>query len=399
MDRNYRPGFTYQEFAKDFTAELFNADEWADLFQKSGAKYVVLTSKHHDGFALWPSTYSFSWNAVDLGPHRDIIGESPFFQLTQILTFFSVDDLSKAIRRKTGLKFGLYYSLFEWFNRMYLKDKHGSFKQREYAKYKMWPELKELINRYRPEVLWSDGDWEAEEDYWKSKEFIAWLYNDSPVNETVVTNDRWGIGVLCKHGDFITCSDRYNPGVLQERKWENAFTLDRTSWGHRESSNFSEYMTTQEVIKEIVTTVSCGGNVLINVGPTKAGTIDAIFQERLLDMGKWLKVNGEAIYESKPFEFQNDTKTPDVWYTAGGSNGLKIETYYAMLLTYPTDSLEVELFSLRDHVKPDAQVELLGYNSEIKWRKSDETLVVALPNRQELGDLDWAWTLKITNFL
>jgi Alpha-L-fucosidase len=88
MDRNYRPGFTYQEFAKDFTAELFNADEWADLFQKSGAKYVVLTSKHHDGFALWPSTYSFSWNAVDLGPHRDIIGESPFFQLTQILTDF-----------------------------------------------------------------------------------------------------------------------------------------------------------------------------------------------------------------------------------------------------------------------------------------------------------------------
>jgi len=282
---------------------------------------------------------------------------------------------------------------------MYLKDKHGSFKQREYAKFKMWPELKELINRYRPEVLWSDGDWEASEDYWKSKEFLAWLYNDSPVNETVVTNDRWGIGVLCKHGDFITCSDRYNPGVLQERKWENAFTLDKTSWGHRESSNFSEYMTTQELIKEIVTTVSCGGNVLVNVGPTKSGTIDAIFQERLLDKGKWLKVNGEAIYESKPFKHQNDTHTPDVWYTAGGSNGLKIETFYAMLLTYPSDSMTVELFSLRDFVRPDAQVELLGYNIEIKWQKSDESVVVALPNRQELGDLNWAWTLKFTNFL
>jgi alpha-L-fucosidase len=217
-------------------------------------------------------------------------------------------------------------------------------------------------------VLWSDGDWEADEDYWKSKEFLAWLYNDSPVNETVVTNDRWGIGVLCKHGDFITCSDRYNPGVLQERKWENAFTLDKTSWGHRESLNFSEYMTTQEVIKEIVTTVSCGGNVLINVGPTKAGTIDAVFQERLLDMGKWLKVNGEAIYESNPFKFQNDSKTPDVWYTVAGSNGLQFESFYAILLTYPKEEMTVELFSLRDYVKPDAQVQLLGYKKDIMVR-------------------------------
>ena len=76
MSANYKPGFTYQEFAKDFTAEHFNATEWAQLFNESGAKYVVLTSKHHDGYALWPSRYSFSWNSVDVGPHRDIIGKT-----------------------------------------------------------------------------------------------------------------------------------------------------------------------------------------------------------------------------------------------------------------------------------------------------------------------------------
>lgn len=74
MQQNYRPGFTYQEFANDFRAELFNATEWASIFELSGARYVVLTSKHHDGYALWPSKYSFGWNSVDIGPHRDIIG-------------------------------------------------------------------------------------------------------------------------------------------------------------------------------------------------------------------------------------------------------------------------------------------------------------------------------------
>ena len=90
----------------------------------------------------------------------------------------------------------------------------------------------ELITKYRPEVIWSDGDWEADPGYWDTLQFLAWLYSDSPVRETVVTNDRWGVGVLCKHGDFYTCSDRYNPGVLQSHKWENAMTIDKYTCIH-----------------------------------------------------------------------------------------------------------------------------------------------------------------------
>ena len=74
---------------------------------------------------------------------------------------------------------------------------------------KVGPELMELITKYKPEVLWSDGDWEADPGYWGTLQFLAWLYSDSPVKDTVVTNDRWGVGVLCKHGDFYTCSDRW----------------------------------------------------------------------------------------------------------------------------------------------------------------------------------------------
>lgn len=94
MAKNFKPGYTYQQFAHDFTCENFDPHEWIEIFEASGAKYVILTSKHHDGYTLWPSKYSFSWNAVDIGPHRDLIG-----------------DLATAIRKKSKLVFGLYHSM------------------------------------------------------------------------------------------------------------------------------------------------------------------------------------------------------------------------------------------------------------------------------------------------
>jgi len=141
----------------------------------------------------------------------------------------------------------------------------------EFVEYKVWPSLFELVNKYKPEVIWSDGEWEAPAVYWKSKEFLTWLYNESPVKDTVVTNDRWGMSTLCKHGDFYTCTDRFNPGiydflckislsnyllfidncagVLQKHKWENAMTIDRKSWGHRTDAKIEDFLSSKELIK------------------------------------------------------------------------------------------------------------------------------------------------------
>ena len=119
------------------------------------------------------------------------------------------------------------HSLFEWFNPLYLADKESNFTSSEFVDQKIYKELLDLVTKYKPSVIWSDGDWEANSEYWKSKEFLAWLYNDSPVKDTVVTNDRWGTDAQCAHGDYLTCSDRFNPGYLLEKKWENAFTIDR----------------------------------------------------------------------------------------------------------------------------------------------------------------------------
>lgn len=296
MKRNFRPGFTYQEFAKDFTAENFNANEWTDLFKASGAKYVVLTSKHHDGYTLWPSQYSFSWNSMDVGPHRDII-----------------DELATAIKKHSDLRFGLYHSLYEWYNPMYLADKKSGFKSADFVDKKIIPEMVELVKKYEPQIIWSDGEWEASDTYWRSKEFLAWLFNSSPVRDTVIVNDRWGQNTLGKHGSFYTVADRYNPGVLQSHKWENAMTIDSESWGYRPDAPLAAYINTNDLIKQLVSTVSCGGNLLLNVGPSKDGRINPIFEERLREMGKWLDVNGEAIYNTKPWIHQNDTRTKDVW--------------------------------------------------------------------------------------
>ena len=117
------------------------------------------------------------------------------------------------------------------------------------------PELHELVNTYRPDVIWSDGDWSGDENYWRSKEFRAWLYNESPVKNTVVTNDRWGKAANCKYGDFLSCSDRYNPKTLQKHKWENAFTLYKRSWGLRREAQVGDYLSIHEVIQTVAETV------------------------------------------------------------------------------------------------------------------------------------------------
>ncbi|XP_057333239.1 alpha-L-fucosidase [Microplitis mediator] len=366
MRQRYPPNYSYQDFARDFTADFFNATQWAELFESAGAKYVVLTSKHHEGFTLWPSKYSFSWNAKDVGPHRDLIGE-----------------LATAIRN-TKIKFGLYHSLYEWFNPLWESDKRSNFSTSEFVNYKIIPEMLELVNAYHPEVLWSDGEWEAPDTYWKSKEFLAWLFNDSPVKDTVVVNDRWGHETLCHHGDFYTCQDRYNPGVLQKHKWENAMTIDKKSWGYRRNADLSQYLTTAELIKELVITVSCGGNLLMNVGPTKDGIIPPIYEERLRDIGQWLKINGEAIYYTRPFDFQNDTISKDVWYTQRNSN---TRTIYATVLTWPSnDSLSLAVHSA-------SNVTILGYEGPLKWELSKGGLKISMPPAAHRGQP--AWVLKI----
>nr|XP_046268789.1 plasma alpha-L-fucosidase [Scatophagus argus] len=375
MQRNYPPDFKYQDFAPQFTAEFFDAKEWTDIFASSGAKYIVLTTKHHEGFTLWGSKNSWNWNAVDVGPKRDL-----------------VDEVASALRANSELRLGLYHSLFEWFNPLFERDAANAFTTNCFPTSKTLPELYELVVKYKPEVLWSDGDGDAPDKYWNSTGFLAWLYNDSPVRDTVVTNDRWGSGSICTHGGYYTCTDRYQPGHLLKHKWENCMTIDMKSWGYRRNAPLSDYLTIEQLVATLVETVSCGGNLLMNVGPTHDGRIAPIFEERLRQMGQWLKVNGEAIYNTTAWRAQNDTVTPDIWYTSRPQE----KSIFAIFLEWLNNGSVI--LNEPEVSQGHTQVALLGHGSLLQWEPVKPSgLRVVLPQLSfSQMPCQWAWTLRLT---
>uniref|UniRef100_H2Z8L5 alpha-L-fucosidase n=1 Tax=Ciona savignyi TaxID=51511 RepID=H2Z8L5_CIOSA len=308
MKQNYPSVKKYTEFAQNFTAGKFVPDDWATLFRESGAKYVVFTTKHHEGFSNWPSKVHGNWNAATDGPHQDLVGA-----------------MATAVR-KQNLTFGVYYSLFEWFSMNYQEDKKKNYASNEYVKHKVHPQLLELINTYKPDVLFSDGDF-GPSNYWNATNFLAWLYNESPVKDTIVTNDRWGTDeVHNKHGDYF-CPE-HEPINTITHKWENCITLDKQSWGYRRNMVDSDVLTVNEVLTMLIRSISKGGNLLLNIGPTADGMIPQIFQQRLRKIGKWMQINGEGIYDSRPWIFHKDGAN-NVWYTRKG------KYIYAFVLTEP----------------------------------------------------------------
>ncbi|KAK0054541.1 alpha-L-fucosidase [Biomphalaria pfeifferi] len=376
MAANYPPGWTYADFAEQFDtpAGLYDPDHWADIFNASGARYVVQVTKHHEGFTSWPSKHSFNWNSMDVGPKRDLVA-----------------DISTAVRKYPNLRYGVYHSLFEWFNPLYLQDAANEYKTQEFPFTKTLPELYELVSTYKPDIVWSDGC-PSTDAYWNSTYFLAWLYNESPVKDTVVTNDRWGENCICKHGGFLTCSDGYNPGKLSTRKFENAMKLDGASWGYRRDLNLKLTISIEKLLQTVVKTISCNGNILINVGPTKEGTIPPIFEERLRQMGSWLQVNGEAVYYSRPWVHQNDTLTPGVWYT----QRKEFNAVYAFVYDWPEGVLKLGA----PVPSSQTQVTLLGsYNQAFTYTyEPGQSFNINIPTISfNQMPCEWLWVFKLTN--
>ena len=361
--KTYGANFRYQDFVPMFTAEVFNPDQWASLFAQSGARYVVFTAKYHDGYALWPSPHSWNWNSVDLQPHRDLVGE-----------------LSKAVAAQ-GLKMGFYYSLYEWYNPLYLKDPNT------YANLHMIPQMKELVERYRPSLFWTDGEWEQLSSVWDSTKFLAWLYNESSVKDEVAVSDRWGKETRSKDGGFYTSEyGRYMPdGVTQgaAHKWEESQGMGK-SYGYNRMEGASDYRSATELVHLLVDPVSKGGNLLLDVGPTADGRIPVVMQERLLQIGAWLKVNGEAIYGTHPWR---QTSEGDIRYTSKG------KTVYAIAVTWPGQ--ELALSAPRSTAQ--TTVTFLGRNVPLKWRQDGGKLRIEVPSlsRSELA-LPEAYIFKLT---
>jgi alpha-L-fucosidase len=341
-ERTYGPNFQYQDFAPMFKAELYDPAQWADIFKRSGAKYIVLTSKHHEGFCLWPNPQSWNWNSMDIGPHRDLAG-----------------DLVTACRDQ-DLRIGFYYSLYEWYNPLYKSD------VQRYVDQHMLPQLKDLVERYQPDLVWPDGEWEHPSATWRSTEFLAWLFNESSAPKDVVVNDRWGKETRNVHGGFATPEYGHLPkGRLTDQGLFEECQGMGKSFGYNRNEDVDSYRSSTELLHLLIDNVSRGGNLLLDIGPTADGRIPVIMQQRLIDMGEWLDVNGEAIYGTDTLP--GAPKMDDVRFTA------KDAAVYAICLKWPGETLTLEL------VMNPAKAVMLGHDTPLEMQKDGKKITITTP--------------------
>jgi len=285
MDRAKIPLEEYEKYAQQFNPVKFNADEWVRIAKAAGMKYIVITSKHHDGFGLWDSKVS-DYDIMITPYKKDILKA-----------------LSKACK-KHGIKFCFYHSIMDWRHPDYLprrswekRSAQGADMQR-YITY-MRAQLKELITEYDPAVLWFDGEWEKtwnHEEGVKLYNYVRSLKPDIIINNRV-DKGRAGMQGLTKEGnfagDFGTPEQEIPAGGLPGVDWESCMTMNDT-WGFK--TNDHNWKSTETLIYNIIDIVSKGGNYLLNVGPTSEGLIPQASIKRLDEVGKWMRVNGEAIY-------------------------------------------------------------------------------------------------------
>jgi len=395
-DRVYGEHFTYPDFVPMFKCEMFDPDQWANIFEKSGAKYVVLTSKHHDGYCLWPSAESDKswgrpWSSTNSGPGRDLLGE-----------------LTTAVR-KTDVRMGIYYSLYEWFNPLYVSDPDL------FVEKHLIPQFKDVVTKYAPDVMFSDGEWSHPHTTWKSTELLRWLYNESPCKDTVVANDRWGKETRHKHGDYFTTE--YGAGLPDATNpWEENRGMAH-SFGFSKTENLKDYNSSQQLTYMLIDIVSRGGNFLLDIGPTADGRIPVIMQERLLDIGGWLDVNGEAIYGTTPWKSTCQWSEGEVKDMKHGRHRVKYdvlkltvapdpgravkeifftqkgESLYCICAVFPDEKLIVKNVTAKD----DAEVKLLGVDEPLKWKQTGNDIEIEMPKlNPSRMPCKYAYTFKIS---
>jgi alpha-L-fucosidase len=389
--------FGYKDFIPMFKAERFDPDAWAALFKKAGARFAGPVAEHADGFAMWDSDLT-EWNAAKMGPKRDIVGE-----------------MERAVR-KQGMKFitTLHLQwLYAWYPTMdpntdasdpAFRDLYGPPAPRsafggsdrypdpmpDAAFSRRWlSRATEVVDNYQPDLVWFDNKLHILEQQ-VIVAFLSHYYNSAQA---------WGreVSATYKHNDFETGAgildlERARMSETKDFPWLTDDSIDWSSWCDVQEP---EYKSVNRLIDTLVDIVSKNGCLLLNITPRANGEIPQPVQDRLLEMGRWLELNGEAIYETRPWKVFGEGPTKvveghlserknrgaiaeDIRFTIGG------DTLYAIVLDWPADGTCVirSLGTERGLVDEIASIRLLGHPRRIRWSRDAKALTVRLPDRK-----------------
>jgi alpha-L-fucosidase len=367
--------FGYKDLIPMFKAEKFSAEQWVDLFKKAGAKYVVPVAEHHDGFAMYKTALS-RWNAYDMGPKRDVVGEIA------------------AATKKAGLVFGLsshriehwfFFNHGKRFNSDVLDPKYDDLYGPAHEENETpSPEFManwlmrniELVEKYQPQLFWFD--WWIEQPAMEPfrKSFASYYYNKGlEWNKGVVINYK---NVSFPEKAAMLDIERGKLTGIREPAWQTDDALGYKSWGYIDNDNFKS---AKYIINNLIDIVSKNGNLLLNIGPRPDGTIPQEEQDILLEVGNWLSINGEAIYGTRPWKTFGEGPTQ----VAGGSfSDAKDKPFTADDIRYTTKGKDLFAISMDNPTKPlligtlstaagtISSVEMLGSTEKISW-KQDKT--------------------------
>jgi alpha-L-fucosidase len=396
--------FGYKDFIPMFTGSRFDPEEWADLFKQAGARFAGPVAEHHDGFAMWDTKYS-EWNAAKMGPKRNVVGE-----------------LSKAIKAQ-GMKFlTAFHHAENWFyfptwdTRYDVSDPRYAGLYGESHPPEALPDKKfldrwigkliEVVDAYGPDFVWFDFGLQLIQQRYK-EDFLAYYYNHAArLHRDVIVSYKYhdltpGVGII----DL----EQGREANLAYNEWITDMTIDAgNGWGYIEGLGFKSE---DQLITGLVDRVSKNGYLLLNVGPRPDGTIPDPAKERLRAIGKWLRVNGESIYNSSPWlvasegptqltktgSFNEDKAAPytpqDIRYTC------RDHFLYAICLAWPGDKASLSSLVPKGNnwtgLYPSeiASVTMLGSDEPIQWKFTPEALEMTVPKTRPC---DSAFVYKIT---
>ena len=393
--------FGYKDFIPQFTAEKFDADDWADLFQRAGARFTGPVAEHADGWSNWDSQLT-RWNSVRMGPKRDITG------------------LMAAAVRKRNMKFiATFHHQWLWgwyptwdktldcshpeYSGLYgpavppsAWDRNNPPPNAEFCG--LWlAKVKEVVDKYQPDLIWFDSRLAIINEKYR-REMLDYYYGKEAA---------WGksLVVTCKNGDLpatasVTDLERGRMEKLTDEPWLTDTAICNRSWCHIQNPDYKSATT---LIHTLVDIVSKNGCLLLDICPTAQGEIPQPQRDRLLEMGKWLNVNGEAIYGTRPWKvfgegptqvkgghFNEDLASR---YTAADIRfTTKAGILYAMVLARPADGASLTIKSLAPAAGKVSDVGLLGCPENPQWKQTAEGLIVKLPTN---AACEPAYTIRV----